>query len=34
MDQALARLRAERDEWKGKYEVLLDGASTSQHALC
>lgn len=32
-DQALARLRAERDEWKGKYEALLEAHVNLQHAL-
>lgn len=32
-DQALARLRAERDEWKGKYEALLEAHINLQHAL-
>jgi hypothetical protein len=32
-DQALARLRAERDEWKGKYEGLLQAHVNLQHAL-
>lgn len=31
--QALARLRAERDEWKGKYEALLEVHINLQHAL-
>jgi hypothetical protein len=32
-DQALARLRAERDEWKSKYEALLEAHINLQHAL-
>lgn len=32
-DQALARLRAEPDEWKEKYEALLEAHINLQHAL-
>jgi hypothetical protein len=32
-DQALARLRAERDEWKDLYEALLEAHINLQHAL-